>query len=155
MKIIFQNENGGVSVVHPVPQEKKKNWPLIKDEEYLQHVIKRSVPPGVNYKVIEDHQIPVDRTFRDAWNLTQFGVAVNMTKAKAIHMKQIRRERNQVLNDSDWELLRELEKTLPPNHPLRKKRQDLRDIPSNLNLDAANSPEELKKIRPKELPPKP
>lgn len=59
MKIIYKNESGGVSVVHPT-------------EEALQvmtmkQIADLSVPEGVRYTIVEDDVLPTDRTFRDAW----------------------------------------------------------------------------------------
>ncbi len=56
-RIIFQNADGGVSVVIPAP-----NTGLS-----LQEVIDNSVPHGAKYKVVNESDIPSDRTFRDAW----------------------------------------------------------------------------------------
>ena len=59
MKIIYKNESGGVSIVHPT-------------EEALQvmtmkQIADLSVPEGVPYAIVEDDVLPTDRTYRDAW----------------------------------------------------------------------------------------
>jgi hypothetical protein len=58
-RIIFPNDNGGVSVLIPTP-------------EYLQdHTIEelaaKDVPAGKPYKIVDVSEIPEDRTFRNAW----------------------------------------------------------------------------------------
>ena len=59
MKIIYKNESGGVSIITPTP-EALKNMAI--DE-----IAKKDVPTGLPYKIVDDSEIPEDRTFRDAW----------------------------------------------------------------------------------------
>lgn len=53
-RIIFPNDEGGVSIVVPAP------------DATLEQVLK-AVPSGKPYKVVEVADVPTDRTFRDAW----------------------------------------------------------------------------------------
>ena len=58
-RIIYPNDDGGVSV-------------LIPTEEYLEtHTIEelavKDVPTGKPYKIVDVSDIPSDRTFRNAW----------------------------------------------------------------------------------------
>lgn len=62
-RIIFENSNGGVSV-------------LIPTEEYLlTHTIEelaaKDVPAGAPYKIVDASEIPSDRTFRNAWEYSE------------------------------------------------------------------------------------
>ena len=59
MKIIYKNENGGVSVIHPTYEA--LSFMSIDD------IAKKDVPAGLPYKIVEDSEIPTDRTYRDAW----------------------------------------------------------------------------------------
>ena len=63
MKIIYKNESGGVSIIHPT--EEALSFMSIKD------IAKKDVPTGLPYKIVEDSEIPTDRTFRDAWVLDE------------------------------------------------------------------------------------
>ena len=59
MRIIYKTEEGGVAVLIPTP-------------EYLQdHTIEelaaKDVPEGANHEIVEDGDVPSDRTFREAW----------------------------------------------------------------------------------------
>lgn len=63
MKIIFKNENGGVSIVYPT-QEALSSMSI--DE-----IAKICVPTGFRYKIVDDSEIPTDRTFRDAWTVDE------------------------------------------------------------------------------------
>ena len=59
MRIIYKTEEGGVAVLIPTP-------------EYLQdHTIEelaaKDVPKGAVFEIVEDADVPSDRTFRGAW----------------------------------------------------------------------------------------
>ena len=59
MRIIYKTEEGGVAVLIPAP-------------EYLQdHTIEelaaKDVPEGAKFEIVEDADVPSDRTFRGAW----------------------------------------------------------------------------------------
>ena len=57
MRIIYPNDTGGVAVVIPSP-----NWTGTMEE-----LAAKDVPAGKPYKIVEDSEIPSDRTFRNAW----------------------------------------------------------------------------------------
>lgn len=59
MKIVYKNENGGVSIIIPSPEALKH---MTIDEIAL-----KDVPTGLPFAIVEDLEIPTDRTFRDAW----------------------------------------------------------------------------------------
>lgn len=63
MKIIYKNESGGVSILHPTDEALS----LMTIDE----IAKKDVPAGVKYKIVEDSEIPTDRTFRDAWTVDE------------------------------------------------------------------------------------
>ena len=56
MRIIYQTENG-VSIVIPT------------GEIDIAEVARKDVPAGVDYWIVEDSDVPSDRTFRNAWEL--------------------------------------------------------------------------------------
>ena len=57
VRIIYENNEGGISIVVPAP-----NTGLT-----LNQIIEGSVPPGKQYKIVDVSEIPEDRTFRNAW----------------------------------------------------------------------------------------
>ena len=61
MKIIYKNDSGGVAILHPTDEALSF---MTIDE-----IAKKDVPTGVKYKIVEDSEIPTDRTFRDAWEV--------------------------------------------------------------------------------------
>ena len=62
-RIIYPNNNGGVSIVIPAPE-------FIKTHT-IEDVIAKSVPAGKPYKIVDVADIPSDRTFRNAWEYTE------------------------------------------------------------------------------------
>ncbi len=56
-RIIYQNEEGGVSILTPA-----SNCGLT-----LEQIAKKDVPAGKPYKIVDSSEIPSDRTFRNAW----------------------------------------------------------------------------------------
>jgi len=56
-RIIYPNENGGVSILIPAPECGLT----------IEEIAAKDLPPGVEYKIVDVSDIPSDRTFRDAW----------------------------------------------------------------------------------------
>ena len=57
-KIAYQDVDGNLNIITPVLVDI-----LIED------VASRDVPEGIPYKILEDSDLPTDRTFRNAWEL--------------------------------------------------------------------------------------
>lgn len=55
-RIIYKTANNGVAVI--IPSENVIN---------IEDVAAKDVPAGVQYKIVNVSEIPVDRTFRNAW----------------------------------------------------------------------------------------
>jgi hypothetical protein len=54
-RIIYQNNEGGVSILIPT------------GELAIEEIAAKDVPAGVAYKIVDAADIPEDRTFRNAW----------------------------------------------------------------------------------------
>jgi hypothetical protein len=63
MKKIIYPTDQGVAIIAPTP------------DYLLTHTIEecaaKDVPDGISYKIVEDSEIPSDRTFRNAWEYTE------------------------------------------------------------------------------------
>lgn len=57
-RIIFPNDDGGVSVIVPSP-----TW-----IGTIEELANKDVPAGKSYKIVDVSIIPSDRTQREAWN---------------------------------------------------------------------------------------
>jgi len=57
MRIIFRNPDNSVGVIIPAP----------KCTLTIEEIAAKDVPEGLEYKIVEDSEVPSDRTFRNAW----------------------------------------------------------------------------------------
>ena len=60
-RIIYPNNEGGVSILIPSP-----NW-----KGTIEELAVKDVPAGLPYKIVDVSEIPTDRTFRNAWEYTE------------------------------------------------------------------------------------
>ena len=60
-RIVYINEEGGVSVITPADKETRT----------VEEIAAKDVPTGKKYKKVEDSDIPTDRSFRDAWTVDE------------------------------------------------------------------------------------
>lgn len=60
-RVIYQNNEGGVSVIVPSP-----NW-----QGTIEELAAKDVPSGAPYKIVDVSEIPSDRTFRNAWEYSE------------------------------------------------------------------------------------
>ena len=65
-RIIYKQDNGRVSVIEPCTWEIN---PATGENFTVVEVAKMIVPNGKKYKIVEDSDIPTDRTFRNAWTV--------------------------------------------------------------------------------------
>jgi hypothetical protein len=56
-RIIFPNDEGGVSIVVPAPD----------CELSLEQIAGKDVPAGKPYQIVDASEVPDDRTYRNAW----------------------------------------------------------------------------------------
>jgi hypothetical protein len=58
-RIIYPNDDGGVSILIPTPE--------YLAEHTIEELAAKDVPVGKPFKIVDVTDIPTDRTFRDAW----------------------------------------------------------------------------------------
>jgi len=59
-RIIFKNDNGGVSVIIPATTK-----------VMVEEIAAKDVPTGKPYKIVDVSEIPSDRTARDLWDVDE------------------------------------------------------------------------------------
>lgn len=59
--IIYKQDNGRVAIIYP------QQWAV--DEHGIQAVALKDVPAGKPFKIVEDTEIPQDRSQRDSWTV--------------------------------------------------------------------------------------
>lgn len=60
-RIIYQNDKGGVNIIVPSP-----NYKGTMDE-----LAQKDVPTGKKYKIVDTSSISSDRSFRNAWEVSE------------------------------------------------------------------------------------
>ncbi len=139
-RIVYEDANGQVYVVIPAP-----NCPLT-----VEQIAAKDTPKGVKYQVVEDTDLPADRTFRNAWQLQGVKkVVVNLPKAKELHKNALRILRKPKLEALDLEFMRAVETNdVPQQKVIAAKKQMLRDVTADAAITAAETPEQLKAVLP-------
>jgi len=81
-------------------------------------------------------------------------ISINMTKARAIHLAEIRRVRNEELAKEDITFMRAVEDgDTDAQATIKTKKQTLRDLPATFDITTdVDTPEKLKGKWPTELP---
>tara|TARA_Y100000296_G_scaffold84429_2_gene117756 strand:+ start:1189 stop:1725 length:537 start_codon:yes stop_codon:yes gene_type:complete len=101
---------------------------------------------------LEEKELPRDRVFRDAWEWGN-SIDINMDKARIIHMDRIRKVRDEELAKEDIEFQKAMESgTKADRDKVAARKQALRDIPQNFNLEVYLRPDDLQSSWPPELP---
>lgn len=145
MKIVFTHE-GNTVILTPVPQAfVARSLPQVADmteQQYVEFIVNKDVPAGAtNVRIIQDHEVPTDRSFRNAW---KHDFSLDMDKAVEITKDRLREERQPLLEDLDVQFMRAQEQGLPTAEIVAEK-QRLRDITTIPN--ASMTPEQLKAIK--------
>lgn len=102
---------------------------------------KKDIPVGAEYKVVDDADLPNDRTFRDAWN---YDLKEDVSKSKEIWKDKLRLERDPIFKSLDIEYYRALEEKKSTTGIVTKKNK-LRDITKE--VDKAKTIAEIKKVK--------
>ena len=58
-RIIYPNDEGGVSIIIPAPEA--------LETMTIEEIAAKDVPAGKPFKIVDVSDIPSDRTFRNAW----------------------------------------------------------------------------------------
>lgn len=64
MRILYQQNDGTVAIIVPILTEIN---PETGEPYTIKEIAEKDVPQGKKYKIVEDSDIPTDRSFRNAW----------------------------------------------------------------------------------------
>lgn len=144
MKIAIEREDGGVSVME-----------LVEGAELDVEIAKWEEGTGLRAVSHRDAgELPTDRTFRNAWKITDKAIAVDMDKARGIQMERIREARDAKLSTLDVPFMKAIEAGDDAKRAeIATAKQTLRDLPATIDLTKAETPEALAAIWPEELAP--
>lgn len=144
MRIIYQNADGGCSVIAPAPNS----------DLTIEEIAAKDVPTGVPFRIVPDEAVPADRTYRNAWVADVDGgrVGHDMPKAREIHKQHMRVARTPLLGTLDTAYLRADELGGPgaaaTKGSIAAQKQVLRDVTARPDLIAAQTVAELKAVWP-------
>lgn len=132
MKIIYQNQKGGVSVIHPT------------GELSIEEVAAKDVPEGVAYEIVEDDAIPSDRTFRNAWVMGDCCIEHDLDKCKALGHDMRRAKRAEEFAPHDEVIMKQIPGV--DAAAAEEARQEIRDKYAVMQdaIEAAASPDDIK-----------
>lgn len=106
---------------------------------------------AVSYREVTQEELDaLDRTYRGAW-LDDAGLLVDQAKARELHRKILRRQREPLMQELDVAMLRAMEiedadARRQAVKAIAERKQRLRDAPSDPRIDAAKTTDDLKAI---------
>jgi hypothetical protein len=127
------------------------------EDEVIDYILRQEIKRGLikkdSYWIVDKADLPPDREYFNAWEWDD-GATVNMTKARAIHLAEIRRVRNLELDKEDINMLKAIEAgDASAQSTVATKKQVLRDLPATFDITTdVGTPELLKGKWPSELP---
>ena len=102
--------------------------------------------------MVDEAEIPTDRTYRNALRHSETGFAFDLNVAKTLHVTMIREARVDRLNVLDKEWMKATgQKDQVAVDAVEAQRQVLRDLPTTMGLEKATTIDELKALWPMEL----
>lgn len=152
VKVIIERNDGGVTVMAFVtvgytPQGDIQFKRDASDENIDAEIIKAKLDCKSWRLLEEGEEVPTDRTFRDAWIDGITKIDVDMVKAREIQKDKLRVERAPLLEKLDVDYMKALETgNTKLQAAITAKKTLLRDITKAPEIEAAQTPEELKAI---------
>lgn len=147
MKKIIFNLDGKLCVMHPV----RNTHPVLEDlseEEIIARAYKGIPPEASEIHLVEESEIPTDRSFRDGWKNDKGKISHDLSKCRAIYKDRLRAERKPLLEKLDIDYIRALEAGDKSKIAIIKvKKQELRDAPQHPDIEQSSSVEDLKKLK--------
>lgn len=150
--IVYTAAEGGLAIVRPVATPGAAET----EAAFLVRLAAMVVPPDArDIQVLPASALPDDRLFRAAWCAgPSGGVVVDLARARALRLGQIRAARDRLLARLDGPMLRALEAGDQPDLArLQARRQALRDLPAlaEAALDTLSAPADLAAFWPEDL----
>ncbi len=116
-RILYQHPDGSVAVIIHAP-----DCGLTIEE-----IAAKDVPTGVAWQIVDESDIPTDRTFRNAWTLQDGLLGHDMTKCMDLTKERLRAARKPLLEAQDVLFQRALE-TGADTTAIVAENQRLRDV---------------------------
>jgi hypothetical protein len=145
-KIIYTQADGSVAVVHPVINTHPVRENLTEDEALGRAMLKLP-PDAIDPQIIDEADIPADRSFRNAWSRMGSKIVHDMGRARDIHRDRLRAARAPLLAELDVAYQRADEKSdAAEKARVVVQKQVLRDITKHPDIDSAKTIDDLKAV---------
>lgn len=126
------------------------NWEREASDENINAEILKAGIDSASWRIIEESEIPTDRSFRDAWTDVNDVLTHDMAKVREIHLARLRIQRNALLEEKDKDWMRAMgQNNTTEAETVEAERQALRDFPETIasSLASATTVEEVKLIQ--------
>jgi len=151
--IVLKYSNGSIAIrghLTPSMLERHNGDRLAALNQLMAEKVPLQNPDAV--ATIADITLPERDYLRNSWTFDGSNVVHDMDKARAIHLAEIRRVRDEELIKLDIPWMKAVEDgDTDMQATIKTKKQELRDIPQTFDL-TTDTPEELKEKWPEGLP---
>lgn len=149
-RLIYEDTNGYCRIVSPLESFRQAWEP---EDEALSRLHQYTMPEVVEFLACEEHAIPTDHTFRDAWKKGDKDepIKIDLDKALSIHRERIKKACDAKIAKLNAE--REIaveDQNLPQQVAIDRTKKILRTL-YEMNLTHCKTPEDVKYAIPKEL----
>lgn len=159
-RIAYMRADGGLTISEIIGKEQ---FPHLSDAEYeaMQDRVlaaRMQRKGATNAVALPADWAPPDasRDFRDAWELSDGKINVNMGKAREVHRARLRRAREPLLADLDIAAMRADEDgDRGRKTAVVAEKRALRDVTDDPRIDSAVTPDDLRAAWPETLGPAP
>jgi hypothetical protein len=134
-RIIYPTNGGGVAVIVPAPE-----W-LAQEGNTLETLAETVVPAGVTWRIVDTSDLPIDRSFRNAWKLEDDQITEDWAKSVEITKNRLREERKPLFETADVKAMLDIEATGAVSPETAALKQSLRDVTAL--ADTAESRDDL------------
>lgn len=147
-RIVFKRPDGGLSIIVPAINTYPSREKLTEDEALER--AKKDIPSDASDIIIVDEsEIPQDRSYRNAWTHDGRSVVHDMPKARELHREKMRTARKAILESLDIEYLAADEAgNVDEKKKIAAKKKALRDVTKIRDIDDCHDIDGLKKVWP-------
>ncbi|MCK5132706.1 MAG: hypothetical protein KAR40_11210 [Candidatus Sabulitectum sp.] len=152
-RILFDNGDGGLAIVIPAPNYVAvliEANPGYTEQQCMEQIATKDLSPGTEYEVVDEADIPTDRTFRDAWehdtSAAPEKIKCNITKAIVIAHAMRRVKRDEAFLPHDMVIAAAIPGNTVAEDAANAARDIIRadDAANQITIDATTTEAELK-----------
>lgn len=134
IKIAVSLQDGSLAVLSIVLDDGRTVKVKPTKENIEKEIMRQPFGPSmVSWRIIQDEDLPQDRTFRGAWQDKNKKIGHDMEKVEKLHTDRLRNERTAILQEKDKDWMKAFgQGNLVEAQQIEEQRQKLRDFPELL-----------------------